>query len=336
MSVDRSALDRATPVFLASGVAALVARRLDASGQATPTLHDAARAYAITDMQREMTLRALAAVFRDGGVQVVLFKGWAAAQSYAATELRPSGDFDLLVRPADAARVRALLAPHVDQDVTGERIDELVLEIAAPWRGCTLDLHMRLPPSYGLDVEDVVSRAVPGAGPWAGMLVPGAEDHLRIVIVHLLKHGAWRPLWLCDVAAMVEGVSSDFDWPLFLGSERTCAAWLRATIGVAHRLLGCRVDHLPEAFRADASPAWIAHTILREWENPDAALRRLDPNTPIRDVRAYLAARWPSPIEATFASAGPDARVRWRFQASHVLRHGSRKLRERRWWKRLM
>jgi hypothetical protein len=34
------------------------------------------------------------------------------------------------------------------------------------------------------------------------------EDHLRILCLHLLRSGAWRPLWLCDVALLLEKVQS--------------------------------------------------------------------------------------------------------------------------------
>jgi hypothetical protein len=45
----------------------------------------------------------------------------------------------------------------------------------------------------------------------AKIRILGAEDHLRLLCLHLLKHGAWRPLWLCDVAAALESRPSSFD-----------------------------------------------------------------------------------------------------------------------------
>src|SRR5713226_6695336 len=64
------------------------------------------------------------------------------------------------------------------------------------------------------------------------------EDHLRILCLHLLRSGAWRPLWLCDVAVALESRASDFDWDLCLGSDPKIADWVACTIGVAHQLLG--------------------------------------------------------------------------------------------------
>lgn len=49
--------------------------------------------------------------------------------------------------------------------------------------------------------------------------VPAAEDHFRLVAIHLLSHGAWRPLWLCDIAAMLEDLPQDFNWGRCLGTN---------------------------------------------------------------------------------------------------------------------
>jgi hypothetical protein len=53
----------------------------------------------------------------------------------------------------------------------------------------------------------------------------GDEDHLRIICLHLLRSGAWRPLWLCDVAVALETLSPDFDWDICLGRDPRQADW---------------------------------------------------------------------------------------------------------------
>lgn len=42
--------------------------------------------------------------------------------------------------------------------------------------------------------------------------VLSAEDHLCILCLHLLCHGVWRLLWLCDIAAALELRSPAFNW----------------------------------------------------------------------------------------------------------------------------
>ncbi len=49
--------------------------------------------------------------------------------------------------------------------------------------------------------------------------IPSDEHHLRILCLHLLYHGAWRPLWLCDIGASIEQIDAEFDWDVFLGAD---------------------------------------------------------------------------------------------------------------------
>lgn len=53
-----------------------------------------------------------------------------------------------------------------------------------------------------------------------------AEDHLRFLCLHLLKHGAWRPFWLCDVGMALESRSSNFDWDRCFGENKRRAEWI--------------------------------------------------------------------------------------------------------------
>jgi hypothetical protein len=95
--------------------------------------------------------------------------------------------------------------------------------------------------------------------------VPSPEDHLRILCLHLLRHGAWRPLWLCDVALAVEARESDFDWKVFFGRDEKRADWLACVLGLANKLLGANVIDTPIAGKAAKLPAWLPRAILRRW-----------------------------------------------------------------------
>jgi hypothetical protein len=150
--------------------------------------------------------------------------------------------------------------------------------------------------------------------------VLGPEDHLRILCVHLLRHGAWRPLWLCDIALALESRPASFDWDRCLGPNRRRADWVACTIGLAHHLLGVPVDDTPVAWRARHLPRWLVPTVLKQWDTPcssDHAPRGPFATTlrhPTRVPQAlYL--RWPNPIAATIDLKGPlNALPRWPFQ----------------------
>src|SRR5690606_1225449 len=66
------------------------------------------------------------------------------------------------------------------------------------------------------------------------MRVPRSEDHLRALCLHFLRHGAVRPVRLCDIALMVEGDDAHrpYDWARVLRGSRSQVE----QIGVAIRL----------------------------------------------------------------------------------------------------
>ena len=130
------------------------------------------------------------------------------------------------------------------------------------------------------------------------MLAP--EDHLRVLCYHLLRHGVSRPLWLCDVALAVEERPPDFDWARCLGPNRRVADWVACAIGLAHRLLGARIDDTPLPARARQLPSWLVPIVLREWSESTGRSPRWPAH--LKRPRQLLAegpAHWPNGVRAT-------------------------------------
>jgi hypothetical protein len=99
-------LDAVTPLLYESGAAGLgwwrirhTALRDTSSGE---LLHQAFRLLALRARSHENNIEKLFRLFREVGVDAIIVKGWAVARSYPEQALRPYGDIDLLVRPADA------------------------------------------------------------------------------------------------------------------------------------------------------------------------------------------------------------------------------------------
>ena len=68
----------------------------------------------------------------------------------------------------------------------------------------------------------------------------GPEDHLRLVALHLLRHGGTRPIWLTDVAAMVEAGREPLDWDLVLAGKSQAARAVGVCRGPRRSLAGGR------------------------------------------------------------------------------------------------
>lgn len=299
-------LDQVAPLLYNSGCAGLgwwrirdTALRETASGE---MLHQAFRLLALQAVIHEDRIRKTFSLLRSVSVEPILVKGWAVARAYPQQALRPYGDIDLIVR-------------RCDYRIAMEAAEEDL-------RDCQLDLHVLPFELADRSIEDLFSRSqvVPCADEQVRVLSP--EDHFALLAIHLLKHGAWRPLWLCDLPALLES-SSDFDWDLCLGKDRSRANWILAATGLAQTLLDASIKDKEIAARAKQVPVWLKQQVLKEWEAPFAHLQSpFRHHAPIsfylrrpRGVLSDLARRWPSPIVATISVNGTfGARRRTRYE----------------------
>jgi hypothetical protein len=283
-----------TPLLLGSGAGALAWWRVRDSAlrasAAARELREAYRFHTLGAALHELGIKEAFRLLRAAGVAPVLVKGWAVTRLYPEKGLRPYGDIDLCVRPEEYPRAAAALD-------------------GSEARKYSVDLHEGFENLDEESVEDLYARSRLERLDDCDVRVLGPEDHLRVLCVHFLRHGAWRPLWLCDVAAAVESRPADFDWDRCLGGDRRRADWVVCTIGLAHRLLGARVEDTPVAGRASRLPGWLLPAVVAQWETPCAPdhfppeLMLTSLRHPSRVPRA-LRDRWPNPIEATISVKG--------------------------------
>ncbi len=275
-----------------SGAGALAWWKIRRSGLSESEPARALReAYHRQTLQHALQEREIEYVFRllrSRRVEPVLLKGWAAAALYPERGLRQPGDIDLCVRPEWHA---AAVAVPWEPGRRGRGIIDLTHDPAYLLGGGSSwdDLYAR-------------SRLVPLND--SQIRVLGLEDQLRFLCLHFLKHSAYRPLWLCDVAAALEAAGDDFDWRVALGGGARERNWVACVLDLACRLLGARCEHIPEEVRAFRAPAWLAAEVLRQWKRPCTSQRRplelmsLSLRRPSRVLPALLA-RWPDPVCAS-------------------------------------
>jgi len=296
LQLPREDLERAASLAITSGVAGLVSWRMQRSSlsgaeQVVRLLKRAYLRQTMASLRHQDGIRHIFEHLRSAGVEPLLVKGWANARLYPDAGLRPYTDYDVYVSHDDYhAALAQLPALHTELSV---------------------DLHEGVPHRYSMATEGVLarSRLVPLGD--AQIRVPAAEDALRITSLHLMTphHAGWRPLWLCDVAALLESLPARFDWDLCLGRDRRLADWLIGTIGLAHVLLGARIDHLPVREQASRIPRWLAPALLRQWDlapahhqgPPFATHLGRRPGEVLRALRQ----RWPNPLDATLAVRAP-------------------------------
>jgi hypothetical protein len=236
---------------------------------------------------------------RSAGIEPILLKGFATARLYAEPGLRPPGDIDLCVRPEEyEAAFKAVWGPGLKSTALIDlKHDAVSILDRGGWDG--VYARSSLIPLNGSEVR-----------------VLGHEDNLRYLCFHLLRHSAYRPLWLCDISAALEAAPADFDWGLALGSDALRRNWVCCVIDLARRLLGARREDLPAEAESARAPAWLVAEVLRQWERPTVTehlpreLMAVSLRHPVRALPALLS-RWPDPIRAVVGLNQPfDERAR--------------------------
>ncbi len=297
LSLPLQALDEIGDLLLATGAGALLWRRLPVAERDcwawAAEYRNVYRAQALEAALRERELARVTTHLQASGVDPVLIKGWAIARLYPERALRPYGDLDLCVPAGQYDAARQALA----------RLEGL---------RCGIDLHAGCPRLIGVTFSDLVGRAERVSLGESEIRVLAPEDHLRLLCLHLLDHGAWRPLWLCDVAVALEARPAAFDWDRCMGPDSRAAQWVQCTLGLTGLLLDAELRGTPAAGREATLPRWFAPAVLREWSVGAHASTRgqmaasllpiwRQPGALIEELRF----RWRNPVEATVQLHAP-------------------------------
>ena len=263
------------------------------------------QAYLVQTVQAELyqaAVEKLTHVLGEERLEVLLGKGLAASHLYPELGMRPAGDVDLYVRPDQYPAALAIL-DKLNQQVSSTGL-------------FSVDLHCG-----AAELDDRSFKSLYDRSQMLGAVrVFSAEDHLRLLCIHALRHGMCRPLWLCDIAAAVESRAADFDWDYVFSGDARRVGWVRCALQLAHRLIGA---HLPDTALAPL-PAWLAPAVIKQWQTPTIIHGRRAPMIlHLRRRTALVQAlrqRWPNPIEATVTLRRPfDTRLRLPLQLGSSL-----------------
>jgi hypothetical protein len=240
----------AASLLLEAGAAGLVWQRFrsakEAKGPAGRPWRQEHRRCILECGTLEDHLEEVLARMRSAGLEPIHIKGWSTARLYAEPGLRPYSDIDLCLPPALLTKAIAVL--HQSDGLQG-----------------VVDLHEGVPDLPDRSWDEAYRRSRLVRLRHSEVRVLGAEDHLRLTAFHLLRHGGWCPLWLCDVAVILEALPAGFDWDYCLQGSKARRAWLLAVIGLAIRLLDTRLADPVICGQASKIPAWLVRTVLRSW-----------------------------------------------------------------------
>ncbi len=240
------------------------------------------------ELQEKEIVQAFA-VLRSAGIEPLLAKGWAVTRLYPGPGLRSSTDIDLCVREQERLRAK-------------ERLSDLVAQ------GCWLDLHTEFRP-LDRTVEELYLHSQSVSLGEANIRVLGPEDQLRLLCLHMLYHGVFRPVWLCDLGLALESLPSDFDWDYFLSGKHRNSDGVLCALVLAHRLLGASLPQdSPSALTERHLPGWLVPSVLEQWGKMEHYMYSLPMAFHFRHPKGLFKAlhlRWPNPVQATTRVGGP-------------------------------
>ena len=298
------------PLLLRSGSGGLAWNKLRHTGlQACPSANHFHQAYRLQSLQaalHERSLKLVIPLLREIGVEPMLVKGWSIARLYPEAAMRPYSDLDICVSPDHYRKASEAL-----KSVEG--------------LGTNVDLHAGFGKFYDDRTDDIFASSRLVKLDDIDVRVLCTEDNLRYLCLHLLRHGAVRPLWLCDIAVALESRTSEFDWDRCLVGSRREADWVASAIGLASLLLGVDIERTPVVDTPQKLPNWLVNAVLRDWgvlirspRQVHAVLRQ--PFRSFGELPEELLRHWPNPIEATMTLRGPLNRLpRLPFQVGHVI-----------------
>jgi hypothetical protein len=237
------------------------------------------------------------------GVRSILLKGWSIARLYPESGLRPPGDIDLWVDANQRAQAHEVLARVASGrqpiDLDHDQFRRFENRSFADFYASCETIHLGRAPLKVLQ--------------W--------EDQTRVLCLHFLKHGGWRPIWLFDIAVLLEAQNTTFNWNLCLGNDPRRARWIGCTISLACNLLGARMPSGAPRCVTSTPPQWFTRTILTEWSKPLSpnapSLARMIPELRFRPwkLKSAVRGRWRNPIQATVDCNGTfDALPRLPYQ----------------------
>ncbi len=227
--------------------------RIALSGGLAPLLYSLVRGHNLLPPQLEQTLqsayydtarRNLSMLHRLGnvlrqlratGVEVIVLKGAGLASAvYGNVAVRPMGDVDLLVRPAQASTALDVLGSlgYTQGDTEPHAGDALAYENEVMLRhpggaGVTIEVHWNLidSPHYqrAIRLDWFWETAQPVEIGQAAAWILGPEAQVIHLCAHLtLHHGSEGRLWLHDIAEVIALYQSQINWEQLLAQAQAC------------------------------------------------------------------------------------------------------------------
>jgi len=231
------------------------------------------------------------------------------AAVYSGAGMRPSGDLDILLDPADWTQASQLLA--------GLRLP------------VDLDLHRAYPKMPERSWADLYGRSISFAVRGIEVRTLCREDHLRLLVLHFLSHGGWRPLWLIDVRRCADLWGDSLDDALLAAGPPHRVDWIRRVVELSRTIWHSARRPAPEL-------DWLSREVLSRWGSRAGASQGLgeaEGTGAQKRILHWLGDRFRGPVQALFELDLPiETRPSLSSRLAATFRRGGEKLGAPRVW----
>ena len=238
----------------------------------TEALQEASRRNTLHNLRYYGELRLLLSALKPEGIPLILLKGIFLADAvYGNIGLREMNDIDVLVRPADLARIAEIFAgmgytplKPVCVDITLNTLHHLPRMVKDGHAAFEIHWNLTLPgESYSIDPGGLWERAVPVRIAGCEALALAPEDLLLHLCMHASYHHQFafglRPS--CDIAETISYFGPALDWPAIV-KVAVRHGWQRGVylaLRLARELVGADV---PADILAKLRPADMTEAVL--------------------------------------------------------------------------
>ena len=259
---------------------------------------------------QENACMSLSKLLSKANINYAIIKGLAVAQNYSDKAHRPSGDIDILVSPEDFPRVLSILKPFLNPKYTSDSNTNslnkvFVLDWLYPSSVSKIDIHTDLEKFQLYNTQELLTESTSFNATNSSITTIAPEYHLRVLCLHFLRHGCWRPLWACDIAAFIEKNSKNLNWDI-VANKRSCVHnWISLCFSIVEILLGADLQDVPKEFRNVKMPHWVQRVIMEAWSKPFSFYNGA-PNLKTTLLKkpwklpSSILTRWPNDIESTY------------------------------------
>jgi len=204
------------------------------------------RAISITQTRKTADFLSLICFLAERGLSPLVVKGIVCRSLWQDPELRPSGDEDLLIHPAELPAYREALTEY---GMTAMAVSESEATYHAPNTGLLIEIHTCLFPgshkvigSMNRFFSNVFTTAETHTVEGIPLRVPEPTLHLLYLFLHALKHFLYSGVGirqLCDITLFAERFGAVIRWDVI----KAAMDELNATVWYSSILVICR-DHL--------------------------------------------------------------------------------------------